>query len=440
MSTAYNWTRELSPDRLRQLDVLKSSWRHLFGEPDDRGHYARIQWCGWGKGTQYFKTFDATIEGKSVKVHLLVVTARQWFAREAYNRALAATRERYPDFEVHHFIDGDRIGERRICFESESNALSTSFLHHQLWHIITNQGLEISETWFSAPCDWYGYTANQVDSEAHHQIDEGHLRFTVVRAVEQIEENLLERIADEIRTCGFPKVSSDKLKFDWDDIKDDLIELSDSELVALNWADARPVLAPVDLSLQRAVTRLDLEGIRNALTEGANPNLTDRGGDNNLCAIIQAWGDHLMHHDAPEKDLDYYGGPRPERKISIEEIKEMLQVLIDAGAHPNYYVCGAVPAIVDAVLSQKPEIVRLLLDCGADPSVSPFWDGGPGETPAAWDYASTDGFALDEYGARECYYAMVKNHPAPFGSRSSEAADRREADLPDHLRSWRRDS
>jgi len=440
MSTAYNWTRELSPDRLRKLDALKSSWKYLFGEADDRGHYARIQWCGRGEGRQRFKQFDAAIEGKSVKVHLLVVTARQWFAREAYNRALAATRERYPDFEAHYFIDGDRIGERRICFESETNALSASFLYHQLWHIITNQQLEISEIRFSAPCDWYGYTASQVGVGDHSEIKEGHLHFAVVRDVEQIDEDLLEGIVHEIRACGFPATSSTKLKFNWGDIKDELIELSDPELVALNWADACPVPMPVDLSLQRAVKGLDLEGIQKALSEGANPNLTNTSGDNNLCAIIQAWGDHLMHYDAPEKDLGFYGGPRPQRKIPVEEIKEMLQVLIDAGAHPNYYAYGETPAIVDAVLSQKPEIVRLLLDCGADPSVSPFWDSGTGDTPAAWNYASTDGFTLDEYGARECYYAMVKNHPAPFGSRSSEEVDRREAELPDHLRTWRKSS
>jgi len=52
----------------------------------------------------------------------------------------------------------------------------------------------------------------------------------------------------------------------------------------------------------------------------------------------------------------------------------------------------------------------------------------------------TDGFSLDEYEARECYYAMVKDHPASFGSRSSEEVDRREAELPDHLRSWRKSS
>jgi len=129
--------------------------------------------------------------------------------REVYNRALAATRERYPDFES-HFIDGDRIGERRIWFESETNALSASFIHHQLWHIITKQELEISETWSRVPCDWYGHTANQAREGAGFQIKEWHFCFTVVRVMEQIDEDLLKGIADEIRTSGVPKTLSDK--------------------------------------------------------------------------------------------------------------------------------------------------------------------------------------------------------------------------------------
>lgn len=31
MKPAYNWTRELSPERLRRLDNVKRSWETLFG-------------------------------------------------------------------------------------------------------------------------------------------------------------------------------------------------------------------------------------------------------------------------------------------------------------------------------------------------------------------------------------------------------------------------
>ncbi|KXU36191.1 hypothetical protein AXK11_04680 [Cephaloticoccus primus] len=275
-----------------------------------------------------------------------------------------------------------------------------------------------------------------------YQTKDDHLRFTVVRDVDKVEEDLLSHIKNEICTCGFPTVSNDKLVFDWEGIKSGIIELSDPELVALNWADARPVPTPADLALDQAVNKLNLEGIRKALAEGANPNLTNESGENRLCATIQSWQDHLSRCSASEEDLEFYGGPRPEQQIPIEEIKKILQVLIDAGADPNYfsYEEPAELALVNAVLAQEPEIVRLLLDCGADPTISPFWDDGPGMTPAAWDYAATDGFALDEQGARECYYAMVKNHSLPFGSRSAEEQARHDAELPDHLRSWRKNS
>jgi len=355
-------------------------------------------------------------------------------------RALAATRERYPDFEAHHFIDGDRIGERRICFESEANALSTSFISSKMWYVITEQNLEVSEAWFSEPCNWLGLTASQIKGDASKDsIKEGCLRFTVVRNVDEMTKERLGQIVGEIRQQGFPTVSDDKLKFDWKDIKADLIELSDPELVALNWGDARPVPTAADFALERAVSELNIQGIRKALADGANPNLTESIYDNNFGALFIAWGDHLWNYSTREKDVASRGGAHPERKIPVEEIKAMCQVLLEAGAHPNYFDYGEAPSLVSAVLAQNVELVRFLLDHGADPSISPFWDD-IGHTPAAWDYARFDGFALDEIGARECYYEMVKTHPAPFGSRESEEKDRRDAELPDHLRDWRKSS
>ena len=438
MKPAYNWTRELSPERLRCLDNVKRSWKNLFGEPDDRGHYARIQWAGgrtWGG--QRNKEFQASIDGKQVKVHLCVVTAREWFVREAYNRALVLTRERYPDFEAHHFIDGDRVGERRIVFTSDTTALSSSFLWHQIWHVIEEQRLQVNETWRSETCNWLGWTANQIcTAEPSYQIKDGHLSFTVVLALDEIDNNILHRIENEICARGYPDVSDVKLAFGWKDVCEGFVELSDPELVALNWADARPVPTLTDLALSEAARRLDVVGIRKALEEGASPNATDKYGNNMLSTVVVAWGDHLNHLICKDSDLSFYGGARPERKIPVEEVNEMLMVLLDAGAHPNYFDYDKTPALVDAVLSQKPEIVRLLLERGADPTICPYWDEGPDMTPSAWFYASTDGFALDEEGARDCYYEMIKNHPAPWGTQQRNEQDRKESELPDCLRSW----
>jgi len=434
MKPIYNWTREIAPDRLRMLDTLKMTWEHVFGEPGGRGHYARIQWCGLERDGYRYEKFEATIDGRPVKVHLRVLTAREWFAREVYNRALAATRERYPDFEAHHFVDGDRLGERRICFESETNGLSSNFLFLQLWRIITEQELQVSETWFTTPCDRNGFTSVYTPCGP---VSEDHRHFTVVRAVDKMTKEQLEQLVSEIKENGVPTVSDDKLAFDWEDIEDDLVELSDPELVALNWEDARPAPTPADLALDQAICGLDVGGIRKALADGANPNHTDRYNCNRLSSVIYAWWDHIAHYEAPEEELDFYSsrGPRPERKIPVAEIREIMQMLLDAGAHPNLFAYGELTALADTVgFAKEPELVRLLLAHGADPSISPYWCS-IAETPAAWESVMLAGFQiLDEAGSRECYYEMVKEHPSPYGSRSEEERDRRDAELPDHLR------
>jgi hypothetical protein len=90
MKQAYIWTREHSPDRLRQLDAAAYVWEDLFFEPKDRGHYQPIQYVlkphsGWTA----FERFKTTLDGNEVEIHLQVITARAWFVRELYRRACA---------------------------------------------------------------------------------------------------------------------------------------------------------------------------------------------------------------------------------------------------------------------------------------------------------------------------------------------------------------
>lgn len=437
MKQAFIWTREHSPHRLRQLDDVKWAWEHVFGENRERGHYMRIQWAERpGNDQRRFARFTADVDGMPAQMHLTVLTAREWFVRTMFQRALAKTRERYPDFEAHHFVDGDRVGERRVVFHSERNALSSYYLWSSLWQVVEEKP-SVQETWFSEPCNSLGWTAAQIDRDDHWcQISPGDRRVTVIRRLESVTEHDVNEIVQAFQARGGPDLSTGDITFSWSDIRGGFTEMSDPELVVMNWADARPVPSAADIELQESIDRLDIDGIRKALTAGANPSCTSKNREGGLASVIRAWRDHWQHWHAVENELEYFGGPRPERLIPVEEAREMLSVLLDAGAHPDRHEYNETPAITDAVLAQSPELVSLLLERGADPSVGVFWDDGPGIKPAAWDYAMFDGFSLNEAGAREAYFAMIRHRSSPAWTQQEEEEDRREADLPDHLRSW----
>ncbi|MDR3299270.1 MAG: hypothetical protein LBU43_04530 [Candidatus Accumulibacter sp.] len=440
MKQAYIWTREHSPDRLRRLDAAAYAWENLFFEPKDRGHYLPIQYApkphsGWSA----FEKFKAMLDGNELEVHLQVITARAWFVRELYLRACALTRERCPDLDARHFLDGERLGERRIVFHSERHALSRHHLWTALWWLVKEDTINITETWFREPCTAWGRPLSIIteDRGFDNTKDPAHTRYVVVLDVEKVDDSIKARVVASIREHGAPDVSAKPISFDFDEFRDDFIELSEPELVFLNWAEARRSLSESDKALLKAAGKADFAAIRQALAEGASPNVTN-GEDPVLGLVIQGWQNHLGACDAKDEDLPYYGIAKPERRIPLDEMLDVLKLLLEAGAHPDCFDPGGVPAITTAALAQEAKIAELLLDHGADPSVSPYWDDGLGMCPAAWDYAVTDGFSLNEAGAREVYYAMVRRRSSTMFEQTTEDQDRIDAELPDAQRSWRR--
>lgn len=439
MKPAYIWTREHSPERLRMLDDLRWTWEYLFGNNGKRGHYGSIQWIGerW-YGRRHTETFQGIVDGRNVTVHLGVVTARAWYARELYLRALARTRARYPDFDAHRFVDGDRIGERRIEFLNERHALSRHHLYTALWETAEESNPVVHEACLFEPCGRWGSpvaAASEYEDAPHAD----HVRVTVVRNVKEAKDADLAHVIDDLKAGRRPVVdSSDLVAFTFDDIRDGLVELSNPELVLLNWDDAIPELTQADEALWKAAYALDGEGMERALADGANANSIRRNSDNVLSSVIEGWGDYRYACNATEEKRERDGIKPPERTVSHAQMLAMLRRLLDAGAHPDFHNFNQCPAIVNAALAQDPDIAALLLDYGADPNIRPFWDDGlPAGWPAAWDYASTDGFSIGcELGAREVYYEMIKRQSSPLFELKNEDEDRREAQVPDCLRHW----
>jgi hypothetical protein len=441
MKAAYIWTREHSPDRLRQLDAAAYVWENLFFEPKDRGHYQSIQYSlsphsGWTA----FESFKATLGGNEVHVHLQVITARAWFVRELYLRACALTRKRYPDFDAHHFEDGERVGERRIVFHSELHALSRHHLWAALWTIAREQSPQITETWYCEPCTALGSPLSTItkDRTFDNTMDPAHVRYVAVLDVEEVDDSIKARIAASIREHGRPEVSTKSLEFDFADFRDGFIELSEPELVFLNWGDARKPLRNCDEALLKGAENADFAAMRQALDDGADPNVTD-GEDPVLGIVLRGWREHVGLCEADEQELLACGRRRPERQIHVDETLDMLKRLLDVGAHPDHFAPGGVPAIVEVVFSQEPKFAELLLEYGADMSISPYWSDGPATRPAAWDYALIDGFNLKLAGAREVYYTLIRHRNSPLFDQATEDQDRIDAGLPDEQRSWRRE-
>ena len=416
---AYIWTREHSPRRLQSLEKIRKSWAILFNE-EEFGHYQPIQYLPLKHMNNSKIEFDTVLNGKSTRINLKVFTTREWFIREVYNKANELTRLRYPDYDSHYFIDGDRIGERRIKFHSERHALSRYHLISALLWVINNYEPKIKVN-------------ESQDSKLYISKDKSKpvLNYLVIRHLDEIDHNIISQIASEIKTYGHPILSDTFVDFSWDDIKNSFTELSEPELVYLNWEKAKPSFSEADIALINAASNLNINAVQQALADGANPNTMD-GENTILSSVITAWKDYVSSNSSLEKVTCH----KKNNLISFDQVKELMRLLLDAGANPDWYSPRGVNPLTEAALLHQSELAGLLLEYDADAAINCFIDNGI-TYPSAWDYVVTDGFVVDESReARELFYEMVRHRSTPFFSQLKEDHAQLDATLSDEKRSW----
>lgn len=420
--SAYIWMREFTHERLEKISQLQRVWEKLFHEPGDSGHYTRYQWLGAGRsGIWTDRGFSASIDGQACEIHLVLVTTRDWFARELYSRALDLTRDRYPHFNDHVFLDGSRIGERVLEFSSEEHELAWAHLWNSLWSLIKEQNVSVTETISIVPCSSWGYPMAVAATRRHgNQLAPDRRLVTVVRNLEKITQDDYDAVRTTLVNGQLPALDSTPVRFNFDELRDGFIELSSPELVVLNWADARTPLQGSDSALAQAVTKLDRDGMKLAISRGANVNQLDESGESLLSYLLEAWFNHNQSFNAPEKDLAWYGGVRPDREISEDELRDMAKILLDHGAHPDLHAPNESPALVSAAIGSCYPMVEILLSYGANAAIDWASDSYPGEWPQAWDSPYFHAFHEHEADAKRVYDLLMLKRPSPLYEKSRE--------------------
>lgn len=419
---AYIWTREFTFERLQKIRAVQRKWERLFQEPGDQGHYSRIQWLGTDQcGICSGEKFSASLDGKKFTIHLKIITTREWFAKEAYKKALASTRIRYPNFDVHRFIDGKRIGERILEFLSEEHELAWGYLWTTLRKIIEDEKLSINEVLIIEPCSSWGYPVALASSKTNgNEIMDDHRLITLVRHTNEVDKTDFD-VAKNILVDGKSlEIDPEAISYSFDDIREGFIQLASPELVVLNWADARPLLSDADLLLHKAAYQLDRVSVEKAIAQGADVNYVDSSDSSVLTNVIEGWGDHRAHYKAKDEDLDCYGGPRPSQEIPEEAVISLINYLLNQGAHPDLHGPEESPAIVSASRGCHARILEILLNCGANAAVQCYWDSYIGEWPQAWESPSFDAYHENDQEAQAVYDLLLLNRPSPLYSKELE--------------------
>jgi hypothetical protein len=412
---AFIWTREFTQERLQVIRRLERKWKVLFHEPGHSGHYVPYQWLGVEDSEihYYGEHFSIIIDGEECRVHLKIITAKEWFAKKVYEQALAKTRDRYPNFDSHHFVDGLRTGERILEFLSEEWDLAKKYFWTALWATIEDEAPAVNETIIIEPCCSWGYPAAVAATKSFDkEIAPRHKLITVIRNVDKATKEDCEVIAEQLKNGSPVILNETPVTFSFQDIRDGFTELSSPELAVLNWMDAKPTFSDVDNELYAAVCKLNKVWIEQAIAKGANVNAFHDYNTSMISALLESWRDHREHCHAHDDELDWHGGPRPEREILEPEIIEIIEYLLEHGMSPDLHGPEGSTGIIDAALGCYVGITELLLKRGANAAIEYTWDCSRGEWAQTWETASYD--AYDDNDARAIYNLLLINRPSPI--------------------------
>jgi hypothetical protein len=277
------------------------------------------------------------------------------FAEALYSQALRDLRRHDPTFDHHIYVDGDRVGERRIVFPFQREEVAMSWLSNRMWELWKHADLTVSE-----------YVRAEREQVIWSRTP--HLFVQVASNEETITE---ERVA-EIRTlleAGKPvPVSASTRSFTWEQVREQLVEVSLPEMVVLNWKDAVKAPGPLEQQLLDAVEKPDLPRIKATLAAGADPNQLDRYGNTPLANLIENFGNlwHNAHHRAEGKDLSHYP--------DTDGLIELTECFIAHGALVNLAAPDEDSAFVTACMVADVRLVEVMLNHGGRPDFRAIGD------------------------------------------------------------------
>lgn len=155
------------------------------------------------------------------------------------------------------------------------------------------------------------------------------------------------------------------VSYRWDDIKSFFCELSLNQLRLCN-CEQLHIPTKWDKVLLMACRDWDIDTIKYAIAKGANINCLDKSGDSALTYAVRFfrsqginWDNPLTKEQEISKDLENH-----------IKCKEIINLLLEFGADIDLYGIDGLTPLVAAYYEHSPEIIKFLLEKGADPNVN----------------------------------------------------------------------
>jgi len=377
--------RKYAEEDIRLVAKVRSAYR-ILDESTDSGHYETHHPVASHVCTRYNIGFACQRDNSSYQ--LKAVTAGFAYSVLLVKKAREKTLEKFPDYLLHSW-NPDSKGRPVLTFHSQCRDEARQFLSDQLHELSKDPSLFTTES-----C-----TITFDESNLHAR----NVMLVINRS--EITQELLNEIQTHfIRTdTAFP-VSASHLRFPQEIFDRYITSLTHETLELLNGADSILPLSDLDMQLLKAAEHLDIKSMRELRRAGANINCIGSYGETPLTAVIGAYPPEYRSGADQEKSSRNHDISRSE--WNAEQVR-VVGELLKSGADPNLYGYDGEGPLQAAVYAASPEIVELLLQCGANPNYSPFAEDSPWIVSQPLDTARTDLMLAEEDQEKERYERIV---------------------------------
>ena len=300
-------------------------------------------------------SFSANISNKDVLVDLSVRNLKLDYAIQIWEIAQDLTKKEYYDYLGHEWIK-DESSIKKLIFTSKNRANAEIFFWEMLERVCYDKKIFVSERAIFKRHEHYGL------------VDSNDLRLDVCVdsdiITRKIVDSLYKQFLNNENNFKFEKSNQ---RFTFDQIKDYFIYMDSHLLSLLNAEDGTKATTVFETKLFESAEKLDIQGILEAISEGADVNSIDPEGETALTKVIKA-SRYSSMHIIDNKHFEAISKEIPD--FTDQEKIVIAKKLLDLGADINLFGYDGLNGLQYTAYAHNHVLMKFLLDNGANPNIN----------------------------------------------------------------------
>jgi hypothetical protein len=297
-------------------------------------------------------SFASCLTKKEVSIDLYLRSLKLDFAIQVWEIAQDLTKEKYLDYLEHNWRK-TKDPFKELSFTNKYRQKAEKYFYQMLVEVCNDDKIVSSESATFRRHENIGCYADD-------------LRLEVSLNENKITDEIRYKVYEQYIT-GRKNYSFDlkNQKFSFEEIKDFFVYCDNHLLSLLNAKDGQKEISEQEKFLFSSADISDLDGILNAIKQGASINAIDTDGETAFTKVFQNFNDRFY---SKERKLD--------EKTLIERTILIASKMLELGADIDLFGYDGINALQQIAYSHNPTLMKFLLDNGANPNINYFPEDG----------------------------------------------------------------